>query len=487
MEQTSFHPMDYMAVVHRRKWWFIAPLVICLLAGAIAVMVWPRKYVSTAAIGVASPTLYPDLLPRGVSSMDPVERQRAISQLLLSPAVLERVVREEKIQPSKPVAEVANGLRANLAENISVPVPIGVANGRPDPTKGIDLFMLGYSDKKPDRAQRIANRVAYVFVEENSKVQTDRAANTSEMLAQEVSASHDRLQQLENELKTRKQANMGRLPEQANANVQILNGASSQLESISMQLRTEEDHLTQVESQISQMRQGIGAESMTTSGMYAVQAAQKRIDDLQAQLTQARALSYTEKHPEVVRLQDEIKHAQAELASAQQQAPESRDKVLQADPLYRQKLQERDMARLHIKELKAASAGAQRRIAEFQARVESAPAVEQELLSLDREYNLEKARYTDLSTRYQQARSAEDVARKQGGERFRVLYPASLPDTPAEPQPLKIMALALAAGLVLGAAAAIGREFLDRAVYDARSLQDEFQVAVLGEIPRIAV
>ena len=47
------------------------------------------------------------------------------------------------------------------------------------------------------------------------------------------------------------------------------------------------------------------------------------------------------------------------------------------------------------------------------------------------------------------------------------------------------MALAIVAGLVLGAAAALGREFLDRSVHDSRALQNEFEVPVLGEIPRI--
>ena len=67
-----------------------------------------------------------------------------------------------------------------------------------------------------------------------------------------------------------------------------------------------------------------------------------------------------------------------------------------------------------------------------------------------------------------------------------MLYPADYPDKPIDPQPLKIMALAVVAGLVLGAAVALGREFLDRSVHDSRALQNEFEVPVLGEIPRIA-
>jgi len=483
MEPQSFHPLDYLAVVNRRKFWFIVPVLLCVAAGAAAVAVWPKTYLSKAAIGVQSPTLSADLL-RGMTSMDPVERQRAIQQLLLSPTVLDRVIREENLNKSKPADEAAAALRANLSQNIEVPPTIGL-NGRPDPTRGIDLFYLGYTDRDPGRAQRVANRVASVFVEENSKFQTDRAENSAEVLQQQVATSQARLTELEDKLRIKKQNYVGRLPEQIGANVQMVNGARSQLESISMQIRTEQDHLNLVESQIDQMRQGTGAESMTSAGMAAQQAAQKRVDDLEAQLAADRALGYTDKHPDVSRLEREIKQARTDLSASKVAAPANRDEALKADPMYRQKLQERDMARLHIRELQAASTSSQRQIGEYQNRVESAPVVEQELTSLDREYSLEKTRYTDLNTRYNNARLAEDLARKQGGERFSVLYTANLPTAPIEPQPLKIMALAIVAGLVLGAAAALGREFLDRSVHDSRALQSEFEVPVLGEIPRI--
>lgn len=483
MEQQSFHPLDYLSAANRRKWWFVIPLLSCIAIGAAVVAVWPKKFVSQAAIGMQSPTLSPDLL-RGVSSMDAGERQRAIQQLLLSPTVLERVIREEQINPSKPAADVALWLRDNLAKNIEVPAPIGV-NGRPDPTRGIDLFYVGYTDKDPVRAQRITNRVATVFVEENSKFQTTRAENSADVLEQQVASSQAKLNELENKLRGKKQNYVGRLPEQIGANVQMVNGARSQFESISMQLRSEQDRLSLIEGQIDQMRRGVGAESMTTAGIAASQAAQRRVDDLESQLAGARALGYKDKHPDIERLQSEIKQARADLTAAKVQQPSNREELLKSDPMYRAKLQERDMARLHIRELQNASASARRQISEYQSRVEAAPVVEQELASLQRDYDAEKGRYAELTTRLNNARVAEDVARKQGGERFSVLYPANLPDTPIEPQPLKIMGLAVVAGLVLGVVAALGREFLDRSVHDSRALQTEFEVPVLGEIPRI--
>ena len=481
MEERSLHPLDYLSVLSRRKWWLVTPLAVCIVTGTLLALLLPREYLSQATIGVAAPTLSAELL-RGVSSMDKEERQRAISQQLLSPTVMQRVVREEKINPDRPVDETAAWLRMNVAQNISVPQPIGKSGDNP---KGLDSFLLGYTDSDPQRTQRIANRVAYVFAEENSKRQIERSENTSEVLSQQLQASQARLTKLENDLRQKKQAYMGRLPDQVNANVQMVNGLRSQFESISNQLRSEQDRLSTVESQLEQMRQGGAGDVLTASGAAALQTVQRRISDLNQKLAQARALGYTDKHPEVVSLQEEIRQAGAELAAARKQDPAARDALLQADPLFRQKLTERDNARLRIRELQRSSQQAQAQIAQYQSRVDAAPMVDQELTSLSREYEFEKVHYTDLTSRHQQAAIVEDLTRKQGGERFSVLYPANLPTRPQKPDLLRIMAMAIAGGLVLGAGSAVGREFLDRSVHDARALQNEFEVPVLGEIPRI--
>jgi succinoglycan biosynthesis transport protein ExoP len=481
-EERSFHPLDYLSVVHRRKWWLITPVVVSIFVGALLALFLPRVYLSQATITVAAPTLSPELL-RGVSSMDKEERQRAISQQLLSSTVLQRVVREEKMDPERPVDETAAALRANVAQNVSVPQPMGTSKS--DPSKVIDTFILGYTDSDPQRAQRIANRLAYVFAEENSKRQLERSENTAEVLYQQLQNSQARLTRLESDLAEKKKAYMGRLPNQVNANVQMVNGLRSQLESISTQLRSEQDRLSMIESQIDQLRQGTSTETMSASGIATVNSQMKRLNDLQQQLATKRAAGYTEKHPEIMTLEEEIKQAREDLANARKMESAGGPDALRTDPIYRQKLQERDAANFSIRELRRKSEQIQSQIAQYQARVDAAPMVEQELTSLERQYEFEKTHFGDLTTKHQQATITEDLTRKQGGERFTVLYPASLPSSPIKPDRLRIMALAIAAGLVLGAGAAVGREFLDRAVYDAQALQSEFDVPVLGEIPRI--
>src|SRR4029450_3497870 len=118
------------------------------------------------------------------------------------------------------------------------------------------------------------------------------------------------------------------------------------------------------------MRQGVGAESMTSSGQAALLQAQKRIDDLGARRAPDRALGYTDKHPDIARLQREIKQARADFAAQKVTQPANRDEMLKTDPIYQAKVQERDLARVHLRELQAASGSAQRQIGEYQNRVE---------------------------------------------------------------------------------------------------------------------
>jgi polysaccharide biosynthesis transport protein len=479
MDERAFHPLDYLSVLRRRKWWLIVPVAVGIVVGALLAVFWPTQYISEAQIGIAAPKLSPELL-RNLSAFDRDERQRAISQQLLSRQVLERVVREEQLNPSRPVEDVAGWLRTQVL--IAVDQPIGRGG---DARNGLDSFRLGYMDDSPDRAQRITNRLAYVFVEENSKTQTERAANTSEVLGQQVQASLERLTKLEAELRVKKEANMGRLPDQIPANLSMLNGLRSSVDSYSMQLRSEQDRLSQIESQLEDMRKGGMTAPYPLATISVLHAVQSRIAQIQGQLTQEKALGKTDKHPDVVALHDELTNARAELAAIKQPADGNRDQLLQGDPIYRQRMQDREAARLRVNTLRAQSAQAAAQIGAYQSRVEAAPMVEQDLASVSRDVVLERARYTDLTQKYESAKVTEDLERRQGGERFSVLY-AAYPGRPAKPgQWARLLLMAIAAGFVLGAAMVMGREFLDRSVHDARALQSEFEVPVLGEIPRI--
>ena len=127
----------------------------------------------------------------------------------------------------------------------------------------------------------------------------------------------------------------------------------------------------------------------------------------------------------------------------------------------------------------------QRQIAQYQARVEAAPMVEQQLVSVQRDYDLEKQQYSELSAKLHAASLAENVERNRRGEQFMLLYAATLPAQPTKPIPWRVMSMSILAGLCLGAALTLGREYLDRTVHDVRELKETIDLPVLAVIAHI--
>jgi uncharacterized protein involved in exopolysaccharide biosynthesis len=275
---------------------------------------------------------------------------------------------------------------------------------------------------------------------------------------------------------------MGQLPEQTQANLQMLAGLRQQVEANATTLRGEQDRLTVIERQIETYNQDI-ADIAPSRQRDGTQSPESRIATLQQELGAARAM-YTAKHPEVIRLQEELANAQQDL-EAERQKPESERAAKTSDPVFRQLTSDRDTARLRIAELQRAGTDMQHQIQLYQARVEAAPMVEQQLATVQRDYDLEKQQYQELSTKLRTATIAESVERNRSGEQFAVIYPASFPLTPTKPVLWRLLVMSIAAGTCLGGVLAFGREYLDRSVHDVRALKSEFDLPVLGEITHI--
>lgn len=480
MDDTTprLHPLDYLHVFRRRKWWFIAPIVAAIVVGLVLVNVLPKEYRSTATLAVAAPVVSPNLVNQA-AQFDNQERLRVLSQQLLASGILARVAEEEGLGSASD-ERLLSRMRSTIT--IAVPDPVAQVN---EPRR-LDAFLVSYGDTEPGLAQRVTNRLVAVFVDESSKRRAANAVGTSEFLDNQLKESQQRLAEFETRLRASKESFMGQLPEQTQANLSTLSGLRQQLEANATALRGEQDRLSMVERQLEGARQG-SAEVIVSPG--AAGSAQSptpegRVLQIQRDLAEARAL-YTPKHPEVQRLEDELKAARLDAQAERTKPVSDRLAQLALDPTFRQLTADREMARLRIRDMQRSENDLRRQIGSYQARVESAPRVEQQLASVQRDYDLERQQYSELSSKLHAASIAESVERNRSGEQFTVLYPASLPSAPTKPVPWRVMLIAVVAGLCLGAGATLGREYLDRSVHDVRELRDAFQLPVLGEVARI--
>jgi polysaccharide chain length determinant protein (PEP-CTERM system associated) len=476
MENTpTFHPLDYVSVLRRRIWWLTVPLVLAAVVGAALVMWLPRTYKTTATVGVALPTLSAELVT-SASRVTPEDRLRAIQQVLMSREVLERAAREERLDQgrslSQAVAYVRRGLTVDARRDAAVP------------PGSYEQFFISFTDSTPEMAQRVANRVADVFIEESSRTREMRAQDTSAFIKKQLSDSQGRLDGLETRLRAAKETFMGALPEQTNSNVAMATGLQQQLETTANAIRGEQDRLSVIERQIDAMKGGSTTDGNTPAPAPPVSAAAVRAVDLERELSVALGI-YTDKHPEIVRLREELATARRAAAAEANKPEADRMASLRVDPAYRRLLQDAEQVQLRIRDLQRDETQIRTRIEMYRSRVEAAPRVEQQIATMQREYDLERQQFVELTTKLRNAEMAENLVRSRGSEQFAVLNRAAVPTVPATPNTQRLMVVALLLGACLGAGLALGREYLDRSVHDARAIND-LDLPVLGEIPRIA-
>jgi polysaccharide chain length determinant protein (PEP-CTERM system associated) len=476
MENTpTFHPLDYVSVLRRRVWWLTVPLVLAAVVGAALVMWLPRTYKTTATVGIALPTLSAELVT-SASRVTPEDRLRGFQQVLMSGQVLERVAREEGLDQGRSLNQAVAYIRRGLAVDTRRDAAV--------PAGSYEQFFIAFTDSTPEMAQRVANRIADVFIEESSRNRELRAQDTSAFIKKQLDDNQARLDALEVRLRGAKETFMGALPEQTNANVAMATGLQQQLETTANAIRGEQDRLSVIERQVDAMKAGAPSDPSSPAPPVGVSEAAVRAVQLERELAVALGL-YTDKHPEIVRLRDELATARTAAAADANRPEADRMASLSVDPSYRRLLTDAEQVRLRIRDLQRDEAQIRSRIDMYRARVEAAPRVEQQIATLQREYELERQQFVELTTKLRNAEMAESLVRSRGSEQFAVLARAGFPTIPATPNTQRLMVVALLLGACLGAGLALGREYLDRSVHDARAIND-LDLPVLGEIPRIA-
>lgn len=467
MDQDSESKVDYVAVARRRRWSVIIPTLLGIAAGVAAAMLLPREYVATATLAVTSPSMAGGLA--STTPADQVERIRAISHELLSSPVVEQVARDERLLDSAPVDTVVTGIRRRTT--VTIPPRSLSSSNRLEP----DTFLVSYTGRTPELAERVTNRLTEVFVETHSRMRETRAEDTSAFLERQLDASRKKLEAAETRLGEAKASFQGRLPEQALANLQTVSELRHRQDTDTQALSTERERLALLDQQIEDVKQ----DSQAAAAAALDARSRERLSGFEQQLAEARR-QYTSRHPEVQRLESDLARAKEEDAAERQQAMTAGTST---DPALRALLADRERSRMRIRDLELAAGRTQTELSRYQGLLNDAPLVEQRLMSLAQAYEFEKQQNQKLAEQYQTALLNEDLERRQARERFVVLYPAQRPLQPSSPNIILVLASSLVVGLALGGGLALLREFLDRSVHDRRTLEAQFGRPVLAEIP----
>jgi polysaccharide chain length determinant protein (PEP-CTERM system associated) len=472
----------YLRLVSKRRWFVIIPFCIAMVVGLYLAVTLPKIYESGTLI-LVMPQRVPADYVKAIVSSDIDARISTISQQILSRTNLQKVIAKFGLFSGSHYDDMfMEDKIADLRKRI------GVTVNKTDRRRQADAFSITFRGPHPQKVMKITNGLAGSFIEENLKVREAQAVGTSDFLEDELQTKRRRLTEVENRLREYRRKYMGELPEQLDANLKILERLQTQLSEREKSLRDARARLVTMASEIASNKKFLtdSDSSVQTPGGESSSLAQ-----LKAQLA-ALESSYTQRHPDVIRLKARIAEMEKKYENGQLEETDPLTAVSSGDPAARMVsrtittlIQQRNQVQQEIKNLQVEISQINRQVSGYQQRVEQTPKREQELMSLRRDYDNIQASYDSLLNRKLEAEIAVNMEKKQKGEQFRIIDYAALPRTPVSPDLVRLLLLCVAAGLGVGGGLIYLLEFLDTSVKQSRNFEAEFGLPVLVSIPKI--
>jgi uncharacterized protein involved in exopolysaccharide biosynthesis len=330
-------------------------------------------------------------------------------------------------------------------------------------------------------------------VQQNDRMRSDEALKTSEFLRGQLADAKRQLDRHEAALRDYTTRYTGQLPEQVGVNLATLERLNTQLRlNGEQQIRI----IEQRDKLLDGLRDGTIVARATSGDELSPEAIErlKKIDEQKQKLSQAET-QFTDKHPDVVRLREQLaameRENQEALAAEQQrreraeaaaQAAATQDASAPAPQMRRRTMEAMDAELVKLREEEA---GIRQAIAGFEQRLESSPQRMQEYQSITRDWSAAKDLYDSLLKRYDEAQLTASMETDRAGERFRILEPALPPEGPAAPNRLRLLIMGVLLAFAAAAGAVMAREQFDTAFHTVDELRDFTAVPVLVSIPPI--
>jgi polysaccharide chain length determinant protein (PEP-CTERM system associated) len=469
---------DYIEIL-RRRWIIIVDFA--QLGSGIgfgATKVLRKSYTSKTVVLVEQPTVPGDYV-KPVVNESVNQRLATMQQEILSRSRLEPIIRKLSLYPADLNQAPMDDLVGRLRKGIDVtPVqPMARTN-----TAGLPGFSISVTFTQPDVAQKICSTITSMFLEENLRVRQHQAERTTDFLTAQLQQAKAKLDEQDARLAAFQRAHLGSLPDDQTMNLNVLGGLTAELDAATQAVNHAQQDKTYAESSLADQE---AAWKATLEGHNPTNYAQQ-IAALEAQLTALRS-KYTDDHPDVAKVKRDIVTLKKMAAASQNsEAPTETFGKAVVEPAQiralREQIRQYDQV---IQDRTAQQEEIRHKIKTYQERVESTPAIAQEYKALTRDYQSALDFYNGLLRSRDQAAMATDLEREQESEQFRVLDPASYPDTPSFPKLLNFLFGGFGGGLALGLGLSLLLEMRDTSVRTDKDVEALVHLPVLAMVPAL--
>jgi polysaccharide biosynthesis transport protein len=515
---------DHLGMLRRRRGLIAVVFAVLFGVAAVIAVVLPPVYRSTATILIKEQEIPQEFVRSTVTSFAD-ERIQVISQQVMTRATLLDLVDRYGLYGKARQRETSEEILDRMRRDIKLtPISAEVTDRRTgSPVKSTIAFSLSYDSVSAAAAQKIANELTTLYLNENVKNRQQKAAETTSFLDEELARVSEHISEVEQKLSVFKARNQGRLPELNLANQVGSERANSDIQRLEREIVFLNERIMSLQTQLADTKPN---QPLSGAGGTLLDP-DDRLKSLQLQLTTLIG-TFSEDHPDVKRLRREIAVLQAEtgqdgdatdrvarrleleaqLSQLRQKYADEHPDVAKAkralaaldalpvvdakrgrkpdNPVYINLKSQIESTIAQVQSLRSERDEMRAKLALFDMRVSQTPEVEREYLELVRDMESSRSRFRELRDKQMQAQVAEQLERGRKAERFTLIEPPIFPEKPYRPNRMLIVMLGLVLAVVGGVGVALLREAIDQTVHSPRDVMRVLQAPVLAVLPVIA-
>ncbi len=521
---------EYWQALKRRKWvWFISAGVLLTIALAVAAL-WPPSYRSFATILIERQEIPQDFVRTTVTTFAD-QRLAAIRQQVMTTANLIQVINKYDLYAEERAKHPIEQVVRDMSEAIGMDtVSAEVLDPRTGRASEVTIaFTVSYRHESPTVAQRVANELTSLYLNENLKARTQLTEQTSKFLSDEADKLSKIVSELEGALAGFKETHGENLPEYAEINRQQAARAEVQLEDVARQIQSLEEREIYLNTELAQLeptlvqrdspQARVGERSamhlgelrneyVRLSTRYSanhpdvkritseIRAMEAELGDVGADALEERLLvlqnrravvrqKYSPSHPEVRGIERSIKAVRTMMANVSSQPQPVSGETIRENPAYVQVRTQLKIALLDLAGLRNKRAELERKVRESSEKMAVSPQVERQYRALMRDHENALQKYREIKAKEIEASIAQSLETDQKGERFTLIQPPLLPEQPISPNRLAIVFLGLVASVGGGTGSVMLAEVMDTTLRGRKGHSRMFAEPPLATIPRL--
>lgn len=530
MEPTQKTLADYISALRRYRGRMLGVALALLIVSAGVAFGLPPVYRSNSTILIEQQEIPQDLVRSTITSFAD-QRIQVISQRVMTRANLTEIVKKYDLyaddRKTDPMEVVIEQMRKDIRMNTVSADVVDPRSGRP--TAATIAFTISFDSESPALAQKVANELVSLYLNENVKSRSEMTAQTSAFLTDETGKLSEQIATLERQLATFKEQNAGQLPELVQLNMQMMDRTEREIADVDREIRSARERKIFLEAQLAQIEP---MQSVYTQGGERILKPEDRLKLLQTKYLSmssaygenfpdlvklrkemellrievgkvdthdelyAREIElqtrlqdmkrkYAAEHPDVKRLErelDGVVSARAMLGNGSKATPvgETPD-----NPAYIQLTSQVDAANSTIPALQRKREELTSKLSDYEERVTKTPQVERAFREMSRDYENAWVKYKELKAKQMEAQLAQVMETERKGERFTLIEPPELPEKPLKPNRIAILVFGVMFSFAGGMGTVAVSEAADGTVRGVRGVTSVLNFPPLAAIPNI--